>query len=250
MVYHHHRPLTGIYSDNYRYGTSLYSPSAMDVEKNYRNSLAKTHLRSDRGDLGLYSFAGSHLHGGTPAADRGAGPKGSLRSPNSDLYSPLNTAGYGPGYYDHLRATDRDPRPRSRHDYLSDEPSDLKSGVAWVPSSYQTGPSKFPSTTSYEFDDDLNRKTTKTTKTTEYWVPLTTHIYNTPYHTYYYRATPHSSYTYRTADDLYSYNYVDDYKRYATTTTTKRSKNIDALDLSITSKNYEKMDYSNYVSKW
>jgi len=222
----------------------------MDVEKNYRDSLAKTHLRSDRGDLGLYSFAGSHLHGGTPAADKGSGAKGSLRGPNSDLYSPINTTGYGPGYYDHLRATDREPRYRpSRPDYLSDEPlpsAAPRTSEAWVPSSYQTGPSKL----SFDVDDDLNRTTTKTTKTTEYWVPLTTHIYNTPYHTYYYKSSPFSSYTYRTADDgLYSYNYVDDYKRSATTTTTTRSKNIDALDLSITSRNYDKMDYSNHMSK-
>lgn len=218
----------------------------MDVEKNYRDSLAKTHVRSDRGDLGLYSFAGSHIHGGTPAADRG-GAKGSLRGPNSDLYSPLNTTGYGPGYYDHLRATDREPRYRpARPDYLSDEPVSSPKTEAWVPSSYQTGPSKL----SFNLDDDLGRTTTKTTKTTEYWVPLTTHIYNTPYHTYYYKSSPFSSYTYRTADDLYSYNYVDDFKRSATTTTTTRSKNVDALDLSITSRNYEKMDYSNHMSKW
>ncbi|GFQ97645.1 uncharacterized protein TNCT_632991 [Trichonephila clavata] len=278
MVFHHHRPLTNMYGDNYRYGTSLYS----DAERSYRSSLSKTHVRSDRGDLGMLTFAGSNVHGGTPAAEKIQGTKVS-RPLNTDLYAPLNTREYGKGYYDNLRAASPPPRSRSKaadlyepfnpyeyhpgyYDHLRAPSPERKAKSRPIPyydlldADYVTGPAKISSdysydssvkksSTDYSYDYDSGKKTTtkKTVTTTDYWVPLTTHFYHTPYHTYIYKATPFSSYTYRTADDLYSYNYVDDYKRYATTT--KTTRNIDALDLSV-SKSYDKTDYSQYTLKW
>ncbi|CAL1286227.1 unnamed protein product [Larinioides sclopetarius] len=285
MVFQHHKPLSTMYGDNYRYGTSLYSPSLNDFERSYRTSLSKTHVRSDRGDLGMYTFAGSNIHGGTPAAERIQGTK--VRGYNPDLYAPLNTGEYGKGYYDHLRASTPPPRARSSkmsdlyeplnpteyhphyYDHLrasSPEPRARKGPIPYYDlqeSPYNTRPYKMTSDYTYDgtkktssadysydfysHDDSGKKTTTKKTTTTEYWVPLTTHIYHTPYHTYFYRATPFSSYTYRTADDLYNYNFLDDYKRYSKTTTTT-SKNVDALDLSV-SKSYEKSDYSHYSQK-
>lgn len=242
MVFYYHRPLSAIYSDNYRYGTSLYTPGMDDVEKHYRNKLSVTHLRSDRGDLGLYTFAGSHLHGGTPAAEKVLAPK-TKGSTTSNLYAPLGeTPSYGRGYYDHLRAVSPEPRKRpTKSSALLDEPSYTYPTRISYDTEYKTYPTRI-----YDSDSDLKTTTKKTVTTSESWVPLTTYIYNTPYHTYYYKATPYSSYTYRTADDLYSYNYVDDFKRYSTTTSKTTSKNVDALDLSMSSK----YDYSSYVDKW
>jgi len=242
MVYH--KPLTGMYGNNYRYGTSLYSPSVDDVEKNYRTTLSKTNLRSDRGDLGLYTFAGSNLHGGAPANEKLSVPRsrsglgGTPRSTtgggyNRDLYAPINPLEYGKGYYDHLRASSPERRTRSKPEPYYNLKLDGSDEYKTVPTLISM--------------EDLGPKTvTKKTTTTEHWVPLTTHIYHTPYHSYYYHSSPYSSYTYRTADDLYNYSYVDDYKRYAKTTTT--TKNIDALDLSV-SKSYEKSNFNQYSEK-
>ncbi|TDG38089.1 hypothetical protein AWZ03_015489, partial [Drosophila navojoa] len=144
-------------------------------------------------------------------------------------------------YYDHLRAVSPVPRRRTpKTTSLYDEPEFTTTRPSRInyDVDYKTVPTRYS-----DLDSDL--KTTKRTTTTETWVPLTTHIYHTPFHTYYYKATPYSSYTYRYADDMYNYNYVDDYKRYATTTTKTTSKNVDALDLSSSSK----FDYSSYVDK-
>ena len=241
MVFYYHRPLSAMYGDNYSYGTSLYSPRVNDVERNYRTTLSKTNLRSDRGDLRLYTFAGSHLHGGAPAVDKVLAPK-VKGSTTANLYAPLGDSPYGSGYYDHLRATTPEPRKRTaRSAPLSDEPEYefTRPTRFTTDSEYKTFPTRIS-----DFDNEGKKTITKTT-TTESWVPLTTYIYHSPYHTYYYKASPFSSYTYRTADDLYSYNYLDDYKRYSTTTTKTTSKNVDALDLSMTSK----YDYSSYADK-
>ena len=236
MVYH--RP---VYSDAYGISTPVYD----NIERKYRTTLSKTNLRSDRGDLRLYTFAGSHLHGGAPAAERPMATK--LKgNKNIDLYAPLSDTPYvRGGFYDHLRATTPEPKKRSpRSAPLMDDPLD-----------YSTGPRKVTADSEYKtlgtrfdyLESELKKPMTKTTTTvTERWVPLTTYIYHTPFHSYYYKSTPYMSYTYRTADDLYSYDYLDDYKRYATTTTKTTTKNIDALDLSTTTK----FDYSSYAEKW
>lgn len=234
MVYH--RPLSRMYGDSYH--------GYDDVERNYRSTLSKTNLRSDRGDLRMYTFAGSHLHGGAPAADKVLGVK-TKGSQTSNLYAPLRETLYGGHYYDHLRATSPEPRKRTKRATpleVANEPIEYNR-PAW-PTSFDMEYKTLPTRLS---DIDDSRKTTKvTTTTTESWVPLTTHIYHTPFHTYYYKSTPYSSYTYRTADDLYNYNYVDDYKRYSTMTTKSTTKNVDALDLSTTSR----FDYNSYVEKW
>ncbi|XP_015921765.1 uncharacterized protein [Parasteatoda tepidariorum] len=236
MVFHYHKPLAGMYQDNYRYGTSLYSPSVGDVERNYRTTLSRTNLRSDRGDLGMYTFAGSNLHGGTPGYEKLSTPvysssgvkSGGGGAYNHDLYAPINTRDYDKSYYDHLRAQSPERRSRPpKPDPYYDLPLD---------GSYKTIPTKI------SISDDLGpRKVTKKVTTTEQWVPLTTHFYHTPNHSYYYYSSPYSSYTYRTLDDhdLYSYDYVNDFKRYATTSTKTTTKNIDSLDLSVSDKSYE-----------
>jgi len=236
----HHRALSSMYGDNYSFGTSLYD----NTERNYRTSLSKTNLRSDRGDLRLYTFAGSHLHGGAPAVEKVLAPriKGST---THNLYAPLGETPYvRGGYYDHLRATTPEPRKRTtKSSPLTEEPleySITRPRYTTFDSEYKTLPTRLS-----DIDSNLRKNTKVTTTTTESWVPLTTYIYNTPYHTYYYKSTPYSSYSYRSADDLYSYDYVDDYKRYATTTTKTTTKNVDALDLSTTTK----FDYSSYADK-
>ncbi|XP_054721364.1 uncharacterized protein LOC129231138 [Uloborus diversus] len=239
-----HRPITAMYADNQRYGSSLmHAPG--DIERNYRNTLAKTNLRSDRRDLGLHTFTGSHLHGGTPPADRGSMPKTTgPRSTTQNLYEPVVT-GYGPGYYDHLRATSPEPRKRVPKTLPGDYVDDIglpSSKLRDLDFEYKTLPTKI-----YSDIDNGAKTTTKKTTITEHWVPLTTHIYSTPYHTYYYKSSPFSSYTYRTADDLYSYDYLDDYKRYSKTTTTTKTRNVDALDLSTTTKS--NFDYKHYSEK-
>lgn len=55
------RPLTLIYNDNYKYGNSLYSGAIDDIEKRYQASMSRTAFRSDRGDLGLTTFASSNI---------------------------------------------------------------------------------------------------------------------------------------------------------------------------------------------
>lgn len=224
-----------MYGDNY--------PRLDGIERNYRTSLSKTNLRSDRGDLRMYTFAGSNLHGGAPAVDRVQAPKIKGKT-SANLYAPIGETQYGRGFYDHLRATTPEPRKRpirsaailEEPDYIYTRPSRISTDTE-----YKTLPSRIS-----DIEGDLKTTTKKTVTTTESWVPLTTYIYHTPFHTYYYKATPYSSYTYRTADDMYNYNYVDDYKRYSTTTTKTTSKNVDALDLSMTSK----IDYSSYTEKW
>ena len=57
------RPYTSIYSDNYRYGNSLYSEQISDIERKYNEAIASTRFRGDRPDLGLSSFANSQLVG-------------------------------------------------------------------------------------------------------------------------------------------------------------------------------------------
>lgn len=228
-----------MYSDTYGLSAALYG----NIERNYRTTLSKTNLRSDRGDLRLYTFAGSHLHGGAPAVDKVLAPK-VKGSTTQNLYAPLGETPYvRGGYYDHLRATTPPPRKRvTKSSPLLDEPYEFSTRPARIASDieYKTLPMRLS-----DIDSDLKKTTKVTTTTSETWVPLTTYIYHTPFHTYYYKSTPYSSYTYRTADDLYSYNYADDYKRYATTTTKTTTKNIDALDLSTTTK----FDYSSYVDK-
>ncbi|XP_035207589.1 uncharacterized protein LOC118182363 [Stegodyphus dumicola] len=217
----------------YPYDYSYHSPGVDDIEKKYRSTLSKTHVRSDRGDLGLHTFAGSHLHGGVPAAEKLTGPK-PIPSKTHDLYAPINTRDYGKGYYDHLRAPS--PEPRYRPSKFTSDPYTFPADTE-----YKTLPSKITT----DYDNDLKKTTTTKTTVTERWVPLTTYIYNTPFHTYYYRSSPYSSYTYRTADDLYSYDYLDDYKRYSKTTTRTTSKNVDALDLSSSTTH----EYKNWMSK-
>lgn len=234
MVFYYHSPLSTMYNEG---------PRVTDVERKYRTTLSKTNLRSDRGDLRLYTFAGSNLHGGAPAVDRVQAPKIKGRT-TPNLYAPIGETPYGgERFYDHLRATTPEPRKRpARSSPLLDEPTYEYTRPSRIVTDFEY--KTLPSRISADYDTDSKKTITKTT-TTETWVPLTTYIYNTPFHTYYYKATPYSSYTYRTADDLYSYNYVDDYKRYSTTTTKTTSKNIDALDLSMTSK----YDYSSYTEK-
>jgi hypothetical protein len=222
------------------YGDSY--PRVNDIERNYRTTLSKTNLRSDRGDLRLYTFAGSNLHGGATALDKVQAPK-IKGSTTRNLYAPVGETPYGRGFYDHLRATTPEPRKRSaRSAPLMDEPEYTYTRPSRISTDteYKTLPSRI-----YDIDSDLQKTTKKTVTTTESWVPLTTYIYNTPFHTYYYKATPYSSYTYRTMDDMYNYNYLDDYKRSTTTTTKTTSKNVDALDLSMSSK----VDYSSYTEK-
>lgn len=231
MVYH--RPVSD--------GLPVYD----SIERKYRTTLSKTNLRSDRGDLRLYTFAGSHLHGGAPVAEKPMAQR--LKgNKNVDLYAPLADTPYTRGgFYDHLRATTPPPRSRvPKSSALRDDPLDYGTGPTRFVSDieYKTVPSRFD-----YLESELRKPTTKTTTTvTERWVPLTTYIYHTPFHSYYYKSSPYMSYTYRTADDLYSYNYLDDYKRYATTTTKTTTKNIDALDLSTSTK----FDYSSYAEKW
>lgn len=57
------RPYTSIYTDNYRYGNSLYSDAVDEIERKYNEALARTSFRRDRPDLGLSSFADSQLMG-------------------------------------------------------------------------------------------------------------------------------------------------------------------------------------------
>lgn len=240
-----HRHLHSTYSDNYKYGSSLYSHTSEDIEKNYRDTLSRTHLRSDRGDLGLYTFSGSHLHGGVPAADTGSGLKSSSsgsKAATNDLYAPLSF-GYGREYYNHLRADYQKPKardvpPPKASDYfhastLSDSPisgSDLKTHTA-------------KSTTAY---DDA-KKTVTTTTTTERWVPLNSYLYGTYSPSYYYYSSlPHTSTrTYKTTDDLYT---SDDYQYFKSATS--KSRNLDALDLNVSSYSMDKFDYNCWMEKW
>jgi len=218
MVFHHHRPLSAVYSNNYSYGNSLYEPGMNDIEKNYRTTLSRTNLRSDRGDLGLYTFAGSNLHGGAPANEKHQAPKIKGGATTRNLYEPLGSTPYGKGYYDHLRAVSPEPRRRiPKSSTLMDDADLYPTGRTdyHLPSrvTYDTEYKTLPSRLS-DYDSDLKRTTRKTTTET-------------------------------TADDLYSYNYVDDYKRYATTSTKTTSRNIDSMDAKITSK----LDYSSYLDK-
>ncbi|XP_022688150.1 uncharacterized protein LOC111259996 [Varroa jacobsoni] len=45
-----HRPLTRIYNDNHKFGTSLYSGALDDIDKRYKSPIRNTSLR-DRSDL-------------------------------------------------------------------------------------------------------------------------------------------------------------------------------------------------------
>ncbi|XP_067142692.1 paramyosin, short form-like [Centruroides vittatus] len=58
------RPYTAIYDDNYKFGNSLYSGTLDSIEKKYHETLRQTHVRSDRPDLAMTSFAGSIVTSG------------------------------------------------------------------------------------------------------------------------------------------------------------------------------------------
>ncbi|XP_074593496.1 uncharacterized protein LOC141849180 [Brevipalpus obovatus] len=70
------RPLTTIYSDNYRYGNSLYAPALDEIERKYHESMARTHFRSDRPDLGFSTLGGQtgnySSRPGSPIVDFGS----------------------------------------------------------------------------------------------------------------------------------------------------------------------------------
>ncbi|RWS04746.1 hypothetical protein B4U79_04123 [Dinothrombium tinctorium] len=69
------RPYTSIYSDNYRYGSSLYSGVIDDIERKYNESMARTRYGADRPDLHFQSFAGHAGSPGSPSiSDSGTSP--------------------------------------------------------------------------------------------------------------------------------------------------------------------------------
>lgn len=83
------RPYTAIYDDNYKFGNSLYSGTLDSIEKKYHDTLRQTHVRSDRPDLNMSTFAGSIVTSGpmpTPSSDpvvprlRGGGSPSSVRT--------------------------------------------------------------------------------------------------------------------------------------------------------------------------
>lgn len=84
------RPLTLIYNDNYKYGNSLYSGAIDDIEKRYQASMSRTAFRSDRGDLGLTTFASSHI--GSAPEPSSSRPATNASEPEPTLLSPSFSA--------------------------------------------------------------------------------------------------------------------------------------------------------------
>ncbi|KPM02524.1 hypothetical protein QR98_0009390, partial [Sarcoptes scabiei] len=83
------RPHTSIYSDNYRYGNSLYSDAVDEIEKKYNSSMAATRLGYDRPDLGFSSFADSQLTGESVA--RNLKTKAANESLSNEIVRSLST---------------------------------------------------------------------------------------------------------------------------------------------------------------
>jgi len=73
------RPLTTIYADNYKYGSSLYAGAINDIERKYLESMGRTQFRSDRADLNLSSLAEqptSHSSNVVPSSTNPPSPSG------------------------------------------------------------------------------------------------------------------------------------------------------------------------------
>lgn len=248
MVFRWRRPLLLTYYDNYRYGTSLYSSTAEEIEKKYHESLSRTYMRSDRKDLGLSTFSGSQLQGGLPATqdDSAIGTKsGGSKKSYPDLYAPMSF-GYGRSYYNHLRGSS-EPRTISKktESKKSSHYTATEESTKDIKSSSTTTLNKISKTSASSDYDTLN-KTVTTTTTTERWVPLSHYLYPSTT-SYYYYTEPEA----QTTSGMY---FGDDVK-VKKTISSKIKRDLEALDLS-TSSAYtseklasSKFDYSFWTEK-